>query len=54
MEKKEIREGDSNVIAAEIFAVTCATMIVKLNRKEELDVKNLSKEFENILEGLKY
>ena len=54
MEKKEIREGDSNVIAAEIFAVTCATMIVKLNRKEELDVKKLSKEFENILEGLKY
>lgn len=54
IEKKEIKDGDSNAIAAEIFALTCATMIVKLTRKEELDVKNLSKEFENILEGLKY
>ena len=54
IEKKEIKQVDSNVIAAEIFAVTCATMIVKLNKKEEIDVKSLSKEFENILDGLKY
>lgn len=54
IEKKEIKPVDSNVISAEIFAVTCATMIVKLNKKEEIDVKNLTKEFENILDGLKY
>ncbi len=52
IEKGEIKEGDSNVIASEIFALTCASMVVKLKKQEELDIKSLSDEFENIIKGL--
>ncbi len=52
--KKEIKPADSSIIATEIFSLTCVSLIIKLKNQEELDVKKLSKEFENILQSLKY
>lgn len=50
-EKGEIKNGDSTIIASDIFSVTCSSMIVKLMKQEELDVKTMSKEFDKILSG---
>ncbi len=52
--KKQIKPGNSTIIATEIFSLTCVSLIIKLKNQEELNVKKLSSEFENILEGLKY
>lgn len=51
-EKGEIKDGDSTIMASDIFSVTCSSMIVKLMKQEELDVKTMSREFDKILEGL--
>ena len=54
MKKGEIKEGNSNAIASEIYALIASTLVYKMKKKEEIDVKKLYKEFEKTLvEGLK-
>ena len=53
MEKDEIIEGDSNVIASEIFALTCSSLIYKLRTCKNIDIQRLYAETSNsILKGL--
>ncbi len=48
----QIKKGNPNVIASEIYALIASTLVYKL--KNEVDVINLYKEFQNtIIEGLK-
>ena len=54
IDKGEIKKGDPKVIASEIYALTCSSLVYKARRKEEIDVMKLYKEFENtVIQGLK-
>ena len=51
--KKEIKEGNTKVIASEIYGLIGSTLVYKL-RNGEIDIMKLYKEFENtLIEGLK-
>ena len=51
--KKEIKEGNTKVIASEIYGLIGSTLVYKL-RNGEIDTMKLYKEFENtLIEGLK-
>lgn len=55
IKKGEIRQFDSETIAAEIFSTTCISLIYKIKRKSKINVNELYKTLENILfEGLLY
>mgnify|MGYP003300169469 CR=1 FL=1 len=50
----EIKQGNSKVIASEIYGLIASTLIYKIKNQEELEVIKLFREFENtILQGLK-
>ena len=49
----ELKEGDSSVIAAEIFSLTSVSFIYKIKTNKELNIKNMCKEFEVFIKGLK-
>ena len=52
--KGEIKEGDPKVIASEIYALTCCSLVYKVRSEEEIDIMKLYKEFENtVIKGLK-
>ena len=50
----EIKQGNPQAIASEIYGLICSSLVYKISRKEEIDIMKLFKEFENtIIEGLK-
>lgn len=54
IEKGEIKKGNPEAMASEIYGLICSTLVYKVRSKEEIDVMKLYKEFENtIIEGLK-
>lgn len=48
MEKGDIKPCDAQVLACEIFSLTCSTLIYK-RKTEELDIEKLYQEYERIL-----
>src|SRR5699024_10642195 len=53
IEKKQIKEGNPKVIASEIYALICSTLVYKLRNEKEIDIMKLYKDFENtVIEGL--
>ena len=54
IEKGEIKKGDSQAIASEIYGLICSTLVYKIRNNGEIDIMTLYKEFENtVIEGLK-
>ena len=54
IEKGEIKKGNPQAIASEIYGLICSSLVYKARSKEEIDIIKLYKEFENtIIEGLK-
>ncbi len=54
IKKGEIREGDPNIIASNLFGMTCSCLIYKLKENKKIDIQKVYKEFEtSIVEGLK-
>ena len=50
IEKGELKECDSSLLASEIFSLTCSTLIYKRKMdKKEIDIQSLYKEYENRL-----
>ena len=54
MDKNEIKQGNSSIIASEIFAFSFATMAEKIKTNEEIDVRKYGLEFDRLLKGLVY
>ena len=53
MEAKQIKKGNPEVIASEIYGLICSTLVYK-ERTEEINIMKLYKEFENtVIEGIK-
>lgn len=54
IEKGEIKEGNPQSIASEIYGLICSSLVYKARSKEELDVTKLYKEFEStVIKGLR-
>ena len=54
IKKGEIKKGNPQVIASEIYGLICSSLVYKIRSKEEIDIMKLYKEFENtIIEGLR-
>lgn len=54
IEKGEIIEGDPELIATEIFGVTCSGLVYKLKTQNNIDIKQTYSEYEKtVLRGLK-
>ena len=54
IEKGQIKKGNPQAIASEIYGLICSSLVYKARSKEEIDIIKLYKEFENtIIEGLK-
>ena len=54
MKKGQIKRGNPQIIASEIYGLICSSLIYKARSKEEIDIMKLYKEFENtVIEGLK-
>ena len=54
MKQGEIKQGDPRAIASEIYGLICSSLVYKTIHKEEIDMMNLFKEFENtVIEGLR-
>lgn len=54
IEAGEIKEGNPQTIASEIYGLICSCLVYKLRNQEEFEVMKLYKEFENtIIEGLR-
>lgn len=54
IEKGEIKEGNPEAIASEIYGLICSALVYKLRRDEPLDVIKLYHEFEGtVINGLK-
>lgn len=50
----QIKQGNAQVIASEIYGLICSTLVFKLRNHGEVDILKLFKEFENtVIEGLK-
>ncbi len=53
IEAGQIKQGDSKVIASEIYGLICSTLVYK-QRRETIDVMGLYHEFENtVIKGLR-
>ena len=46
MEKGEIVEGDSNIIASGIFGFVCSSLIYKMRRDKEIEIEKVYKEID--------
>ena len=46
LEKGDIRECNSSVMAAQIFSLTCTSLIYIRKTKQELQIKELENEYE--------
>jgi len=54
IEKSEIKQGDSQVIASEIYGLICSTLIYKKRDGVEMDIMKLYHEYENtVINGLR-
>lgn len=54
IDKGEIKEGNPEAIASEIYGLICSALVYKLIRNEPLDVMKLYQEFEGtVIKGLK-
>ena len=53
IKKGELKEGNSEIIASEIFAFTCAGFMYKIKSDKPIDVKELCIEFDKMIYGLK-
>lgn len=54
IEAGQIKKGNPQVIASEIYGLICSTLVYKIRNDGEIDIMKLYKEFENtIIEGLK-
>ena len=53
IKKGELKEGNSEIIASEIFAFTCAGFMYKIKSDNPIDVKELCIEFDKMIYGLK-
>ena len=54
IEKGEIKKGNPQVIASEIYGLIGSSLVYKIRSNEEIDIMKLYKEFEKtIIEGLK-
>lgn len=51
--KKEIIDGDKNVIASGIFGFTCSSLIYKMRTDKEINVQELYSEIEKHLYEIK-
>ncbi len=50
----QIKQGNPQAIASEIYGLICSSLVYKARSKEEIDIMKLFKEFENtVIEGLK-
>ena len=54
IEKGEIKQGNPQAIASEIYGLICSSLVYKIRNDGDINVMELYKEFENtIIEGLK-
>ena len=54
MEAGQIKKGNTQAIASEIYGLICSSLVYKTRSEEEIDIMKLFKEFENtIIEGLR-
>mgnify|MGYP005769878755 CR=1 FL=1 len=54
MEAGQIKQGNSKVMASEIYGVIASTLVYKMKNEEDINVIKLYREFENtIIDGLK-
>ena len=53
IKKGELKEGNSEIIASEIFAFTCAGFMYKIKSDKPIDVKELCIEFDKMIYSLK-
>lgn len=54
IEKGEIKQGNPQAIASEIYGLICSSLVYKTRNKEEMDIMKLYKEFEStVIKGLK-
>ena len=50
----QIKKGNAQVVASEIYGLICSSLVYKIRSEEELNIMKLYKEFENtVIEGLK-
>ena len=53
MKKGQIKNGNPNIIASEIYGLICSALVYKTRNNGEIDIMKLYKEFENtIVQGL--
>ncbi len=53
IKRKEIKDGDSKAIAAEIYGIICSGLVYKLRKEEELTIMEMYKQFEDtVIKGL--
>lgn len=54
MQVGQIKKGNPQAIASEIYALICSSLVYKTRSEEKIDTMKLFKEFENtVIEGLK-
>ena len=54
IERGEVKKGNPQVIASEIYGVIGSSLVYKIRSQEEIDIMKLYKEFETtIIEGLR-
>ena len=54
IEKGEIKQGNTQAIASEIYGLICSSLVYKERSKEEINIMKLYKEFDRtVIEGLK-
>ncbi len=54
IEKGEIKQGNPQAIASEIYGLICSSLVYKARSQEEIDVTKLYKEFEGtVIKGLR-
>ena len=54
IEKGEIKKGNPQAIASEIYGLIASTLVYKLKNQNEIEVIKLYKEFENtLIDGLR-
>lgn len=54
IEKQEIKNGDTRVIASEIYGLICSTLVYKKREGENMDIMKLYHEYENtVINGLR-
>ncbi|MCI8444742.1 MAG: TetR/AcrR family transcriptional regulator [Clostridia bacterium] len=54
IEKGEIKKGEPQAIASEIYGLICSSLVYKIRNKEQFDIMKLYKGFEStVIEGLK-